>query len=178
MAPDRPGISSLQRLPSDISGHARGQLRAIQPIHHVAQLCHQQHLLHLWPSGCGLHVSLSLVLGSTGNHDHWCFDHHGLFLLLHPSAHGEPESWVHLCHLFLPEHLLWHSVCLHTRGMLLPLSMLKHPFPHRTDSINRAGLPFCTSRNREWSGHRSQPNHGHCQCGGWKRRECESQILL
>lgn len=114
VALDWSSIPPLQRLPTHISGIARSLLWRIQPVYHLAQLCDQQHLFHFWSRGRGLHVSLALVLGSTGNHDHWRLDYHGLLLLLHPSAHGQPEPWIHLCHLFLPQHLLRHSLCLHT----------------------------------------------------------------
>lgn len=102
MASDWPGIPSVQCLSPYIFGIERSQGWAIQPIHHVAQLCHQQHLFNFWSSSRRLYVSLSLVLGSTGNHDYRCLDHHGLLLLLHPSADREPEPWVHMRHLFLP----------------------------------------------------------------------------
>jgi hypothetical protein len=46
------------------------------------------------------------------------------------------------------------------------------------DPMNYSGLPFRTSWNRQWSGHRSQSNHGNCERSGWTGCQCEFHVLL
>lgn len=58
-------------------------------------------------------MSLALVLGPSGNHDHRSYGDDGFLLLLYASAHSESECGIYVRYFLLLEYLLWYSLCLY-----------------------------------------------------------------
>lgn len=101
LAADRPCVSTIQRLPPNLSRNPRRKIRCRYAIHYLAQLRDRQCVRHLGTWSSGRNVCLSLVLGTTWNDDHWCFDHDDLFLLLYAGSERVSEFGLQLRNLLL-----------------------------------------------------------------------------